>query len=123
MRPLDELERYLRRIEQRLLVSAIARGAAIAGLSALVATVALVWIANAFQFAPPALTLSRVSLFLIVAFAVTFGVILPLIALNRRRAAQRVEQQFPEFKEKLITCVDQRESGNPFIEQIGRAHV
>lgn len=118
MRPFDELEGYLKRIQQRIAMSTLARGAALAFGSALIATVVLVWIANQFAFADGVVTGSRLLLFLVCAFAVSFGVIVPLLRLNQRRTAREVESKFPQFGERLLTCVEQKESGNPFLDLV-----
>lgn len=118
MRPFDELEGYLKRIQQRIAMSTLARGAALAIGSALLATVILVWIANAFAFAEGVVTGSRLLLFLVCAFAVSFGIIVPLLRLNQRRTAREVESRFPQFGERLLTCVEQKESGNPFLDLV-----
>ena len=118
MRPFDELEGYLKRIQQRIAMSTLARGGALAFGSALLATVILVWIANAFGFSEGVVTTSRLLLFLVCAFALSFGIILPLLRLNQRRTAREVESKFPVFGERLLTCVEQKESGNPFLDLV-----
>jgi hypothetical protein len=85
---------------------------------ALVATLVLVLITNAYAFSDGSMTGARVILFLALAFALGFGVLLPLIRLNERRAARRAEEECPEFEERLLTLAERREAGqsDPFME-------
>ncbi len=106
MKTRDLLDAYLQRLEQRIRWGALARGAAILGAAALGVTVAAVLIANEFAFSALSVTAARVAVFLSVAFALSFGLVLPLIRLNRRRAARRAEKQFPEFKQRLLTYTE-----------------
>ena len=52
MNPLDQVNVYLRELESRLRWSAISRGIACTALAALIATVVLVLVINAFAFSP-----------------------------------------------------------------------
>ncbi|MEB2362903.1 MAG: hypothetical protein HUU41_14480 [Bryobacteraceae bacterium] len=117
MNALDQLNQYLRRLESRLKFAAVSRGAAVAALAALAATVLLVLLANRFAFSEISVTGARVLLFLALAFAIAFGTVLPLLKLNRRTAARRAEQQFPEFEQRLLTLAEKnREESGPFLE-------
>jgi hypothetical protein len=78
----DQLDSYIEQLEGRLRVGALARGAAILGAAALAATVVLVLITNAFAFSHASLISARVALFLALAYAVGFGLVLPLYKLN-----------------------------------------
>lgn len=120
MRPLDELNRYLESIRRRLMAEALLRGAAIAAVSALVVTVALVLVTNSFAFSENSLRWSRVFLFLAVAFAVSFGVVAPILAINRRRAARKAERAFPEFNQRLVTCLESADKQNPLLHLLAR---
>ncbi len=51
MTSLEQINRYLRDLQIRMRVLAATRGAAIAGVTALLGTLLLVWIANRYQFA------------------------------------------------------------------------
>jgi len=90
-----ELHSYVGRIERRLRLAALSRGAAFVASIALLATVTLVLIASAFAFSEGSITGSRLALFIILALAGLFGLGLPLWRLNRRRAVGRAEAQFP----------------------------
>src|SRR6266496_645408 len=115
MNTVETLNRYLHAAERRLKMFALSRGAAILAVVALALTVTLAIIANTFQFAPAIVLVSRLLLFLSLAFALTFAGIMPLLRLNRRNAARRIEEQYPEFQQRLLTFAERRDSGNPFL--------
>ena len=93
------------------------RGAAILTSVALAATVVLVLITNALAFSRWSITSARVALLFALVLAVTFGIALPLIALNRRRAARQAEDMFPEFKQRLVTFAERDvEKREPFLD-------
>ena len=96
---LNRLSDYLARIERRLRVLTITQGAAIFFGAALIATVLAVIMANHFAFSDPSVIWARVLLFIALALAVAFGLVVPLLHLNRRKAARAVEQKFPQFEE------------------------
>jgi hypothetical protein len=102
----DQLNFYIQQLERRLRLGAMFRGAAILTSVALAATVVLVLITNALAFSRWSITSARVTLLFVLVLAVTFGIALPLIALNRRRAARRAEEMFPEFKQRLVTFAE-----------------
>src|SRR5712671_5822091 len=118
MNPLDRLSEYLRSIEKRLRVLAWTRGAAIAAGAALVATVILVLIANAYAFSSNSLLASRTALFLALALALGGGLLLPLLRLNRKRAAKEAENKFPGFEQRLLTFTERQQANtaDPFLE-------
>src|SRR6266478_4622475 len=118
MNPLDRLSEYLRSIEQRLRVLAWTRGAAIAAGAALISTVILVLIANSYAFSNDSLLASRTVLFLALALALGGGLLLPLLRLNRRRAAREAENKFPEFEQRLLTFSERANANasDPFLE-------
>jgi hypothetical protein len=113
----DQLNSYIRQLERRLRLGAIVRGAAILTSVALAATVVLVLITNALAFSHWSITSARVALLFALVLAVTFGIALPLTALNRRRAAREAEIAFPEFKERLVTFAERdAEKREPFLD-------
>lgn len=116
MNPLEQVNSYLRSLEHTLRLRSLARGAAIVALGALGATLALVVYANSRAFAPATVKLSQVILFLCVAAMLGFGLLIPLLRLNRKRAAGRAEQRFPEFNQRLVTFIDKPDAGDPFLE-------
>jgi hypothetical protein len=118
MRPFDELMAYLARIRKRMILSAVLRGAAIAAVCALLATVVLVLLTNAMAFSATSLTWSRALLFLSIAFAVAFGLIAPILAINDRKAARQAEAANPAFDHRLTTCVEAERS--PMLDLLAR---
>src|ERR1700733_512407 len=69
----SQLDAYIAKLEGRLRLGALLRGAAILTSAALVATVLLVLIANHFAFSTFSLTSSRILLLIVMASAVGFG--------------------------------------------------
>ena len=113
----DQLNSYIQQLERRLRLGAMLRGAAILTSVALAATLILVLITNALAFSRWSITSARVALLFALVLAVTFGIALPLIALNRRRAARRAEEMFPEFKQRLVTFAERdAERREPFLD-------
>jgi hypothetical protein len=113
----DQLNSYIKQLEKRLRIGALLRGAAILTSVALVATVLLVLITNAFAFSGWSITSARVILLFALALAVSFGIALPLKALSRRRAARKAESIFPEFQQRLVTFAERdAQVREPFIE-------
>src|SRR5437660_12235684 len=123
MNPLDRLSEYLRSIEKRLRVLAWTRGAAIAASAALIATVILVLIANSYAFSSNSLLASRTVLFLALALALGGGLLLPLLRLNRRRAAREAENKFPGFEQRLLKFTEgsHDHSSGPSLEVLAAA--
>jgi len=118
MNPLDQLSHYLSAMERRLRLLALSRGSAVTALAALVLTVAAVLGANAFAFSNGAVLGARVVLFLGVAGAIAAALIVPLVRLNRRRAARAAEQKHPEFEQRLLTLSERAGSADsdPFLQ-------
>src|SRR5580765_2452655 len=118
MNPLDRLGEYLQTVEKRLRFLTWTRGAAIAAGAALVSTIVLVLIANAFAFSSSSLLASRTALFLALALALGLGLLIPLLRLNRRRAAKDAENKFPEFEQRLLTFTERQAAtpSDPFLE-------
>lgn len=106
MNALERLNSYVAGIERALRIFALSRGAAVVAVSALAATLLLVLAANRFAFSETSVSLARLLLFLAVAFALGFGLILPLFRLNRRRAARRAEERNPDLEQRLLTVVE-----------------
>lgn len=116
MTALQELDAYLRRLGNRLRLSAASRGFAIVAPSALAVTVLLVWISNRYQFAHNIVVPLRILLFLVVLSALWFGMIVPLARLRRRRVTKLAEDRIPDFEERLLTLTERRDAANPFTE-------
>ena len=117
MKPLDRLSEYLGAVERRLRWVAVTRGIAATAAAALIFTVVAVLVANHFSFSDPSVLSARMLLFLGLAFAIAVALIVPIIRLNRRRAARETESQFPQFEERLLTFSERVEQNpsDPFL--------
>jgi len=117
MNPLTGLTEYLGRVERRLRVLTWTQGAAIAAGAALVFTVLAVLVANGFAFSEPSVVWGRVLIFVALALAIGIGLVVPLLRLNRHRAARATERKFPEFEERLLTFTERSEANpeDPFL--------
>jgi hypothetical protein len=116
MNPLEQVNSYLHRLEARLRWTAFSRGTAYTAMAALFTTVILVLIINFFAFSPGSLRVARLLLFLSLAFAFSFGLIVPLLRMNRGKAARLAERSVPEFKERLLTFAEKHPQQDPFLE-------
>jgi len=116
MNPIEQLNAYLNRLEARLRLRLLSRGAALAAAAALGATVALVLIANELAFSPAIVAAARVALFLCVALAVAFAILIPLLRHNRLHAARAAEQKAPELEQRLLTLAERTDRDDPFLE-------
>jgi hypothetical protein len=112
----EQLNLYIGQVQQRLRLDVGVRGAAVVTAVALVATVLLTLILNAFAFPEHGLTPARLVLLAIVAAAVGFGLALPWLRLNRRRSIHHAEAAFPELDQRLVTFSEREQAGDPFIE-------
>ena len=118
MKPLDRLSEYLGAIERRLRLIALTRGLAVTAGMALALTIAAVLVINQFAFSNGSVIGARVFLFLGLAFAIAAALIIPVIRLNRRKAARRAEARYPQFEERLLTFTEriEKDPGDPFLE-------
>src|SRR5258705_9097064 len=117
MNPLDRLSEYLRTVEKRLRLLTWTRGAAIAAGAALISTIVLVLIANSYAFSSSSLLASRTVLFVAIALAVGAGLLIPLLRLNAKRAAEKAEEKFPAFEQRLLTFSEKTKANqsDPFL--------
>jgi len=122
MNTLEAVNYYLRRIERALGFIVLTRGAAITAGVALAATVLLSVLIYRNAFAPGALAAARFALFLSIGVAAAFGIVVPLLALNRRRAARHAERAHPEFEQRLLTIAERGdvEPRDPFLVLIAQ---
>src|SRR3984957_8310031 len=111
----EQVHAYIAQLEQRLRWNALLRGLAIVAGGALLATLALVTIANALAFSQGSVTAARFALIIILAIAAGAGLALPLRRLTRRRAVATAEAAFPQFQQRLTTFTE-RDGQDPFIE-------
>ncbi len=116
MTALEQLNAYLGRLQQRLRLFAISRGVGIVTATALFLTLALVWIANRFEFAQTLIWPFRVVLFASLATAVSFALLIPLFKVNRRWVTQLAEHRIRGFEERLLTFSERNNPANPFTE-------
>jgi len=114
MNPIEQLNSYLRAVEARIRALAVSRGFAVTTVTALASTIALVALANRFGFAPGAVFGARLAMFILVGAALCLGLIVPLVRLNRRETARRMEQRFPAFQERLLTVTERGGETDPF---------
>ena len=118
----EQLNSYISQVERRLRLGTAARGAAILTLAALLTTMVLVLIANAFGFSQASIASARAILVLALLSVLVYGIALPLLYLDRQSAVGKVESAFPKFKQRLMTFAerDPRAPGSdarePFIE-------
>ena len=117
MSALESLDGYLKQLERKMRLVAWTRGVAVAAFCALVATALLVLYTNSTAFADRDVLVARFVLFLVLALALTFGIVIPLLKVNRRRAARRAERALP-FGDRLLTVVEHRNDSDPFLELI-----
>src|SRR5580658_1197278 len=117
MNPLEGLAQYLDRLEHRLRMFAWTRGAAAVVGAALILTVAIVASLMLAAFSPSGLILGRFVLFIGIGAAIAVGLVVPLMRMNRRRAAQLVEQKHPGFDQRLLTFTERSRdnASDPFL--------
>jgi len=119
MKARKRLNACLRSIEGRLRLLALWRGLAALAATALAATVLLVLLANHFAFSRPSVVAAQWLLYLALGLAAGFGLALPLIRLNARRAAARAERCLPELEQRLVTIAERNAAegqDDPFLE-------
>ena len=116
----DQLNHYLRGLETRLRWLTVSKGIAIALGVALAATLAMVWFTNALAFSDTSITIARVVLFLALAAALGFALVLPLLRLNQHKTVKRAESTFPEFDQRLLTYIERGEARDPMLDLLAR---
>jgi hypothetical protein len=112
----DQLNHYLRGLETRLRWLTVSKGIAIALGVALGATLLMVWFTNALAFSDTSITIARVVLFLALAVALGFALVLPLLRLNQQKTVKRAESTFPEFNQRLLTYHERGEAQDPMLD-------
>ena len=117
MNPLEGLAQYLDRLERRLRFFAWTRGAAAVAAAALILTVVIVGVLMMSAFPSYGLILGRFVLFLGIGGAIAAALVIPLMRMNRRRAAQEVEQRHPGFDQRLLTFTERSRdnAADPFL--------
>ena len=113
----SELNSYITRLQQRLRVGVWLRGAAIFTATALAVTVALVLLLNRLAFPAHGITAGRLTIFVALAVAAVFGIVLPVIGVTREWAVGKAEAANPGLEQRLTTFEEQvRKSNDPFLE-------
>src|SRR6185437_3863286 len=117
MNPLEGLAEYLDRLERRLRLFTWTRGAAAIAAAALLLTVIIVAVLMMAAFSPSGLLVGRFMLFVGVGAAIALGLVAPLLALNRRRAATEIEKRHPGFDQRLLTFTERADAdpSDPFL--------
>ncbi|MDE3197302.1 MAG: hypothetical protein KGN84_13210, partial [Acidobacteriota bacterium] len=117
MNPLESLQQYLDRLERRLRLATWTRGAATVFGAALLLTLAIVGILLWVAFTPSSLIAGRFVLFVGIGGAVAAALVVPLMRMNRRRAAQEGEQKHPGFDQRLLTFTEKARdnASDPFL--------
>jgi len=90
MNPLESLSQYLDRLERRLRWITWTRGAAAIAGAALMLTLVIVGVLIWATFTPSTLVAGRFVLFVGIGAAVAVALVVPLMRMSRRRAAQEV---------------------------------
>jgi len=106
----EQLNLYIRQVQQRLRLDASLRGAAIIASVALASTIVITLILNVYAFPERGLTPARLVLFGVVVAAVALGLAWPLSRLSWRRSVGRAEQGFPEFEQRLVTFTEKEQT-------------
>src|SRR5580704_18191380 len=117
MNPLEGLAQYLDRLERRLRLFAWTRGAAVVLGAALILTILIVAALMWSAFTPSGLILGRFVLFLGIGGAIAAMLVIPLMRMNRGRAAREVEQRHPGFDQRLLTFTERSRdnAADPFL--------
>src|SRR3569833_668866 len=117
MNPITSLGQYLDRLEKRLRLFAWTRGAAATVGIALLLTLVIVGVMMGSAFTPSSLLAGRALLFLGIGAVVAVALIVPLLRMNRRRAAGEVERRRPGFDQRLLPFHEKQQSNadDPFL--------
>ncbi len=102
----DRLNLYIHQLHQRLRLGVSLRGVAILTATALITTVLLVLILNAFAFPVRGLTGARSLLLMRDGFGRSPRSRASLAASHARRATEVAESAYPEFQQRLLTFDD-----------------
>ncbi len=112
----EQLNQYLRGLESRLRLLTWSKGAAITCGVALGATLGLVFVTNSYAFSDTSMLVARIVLFLSLAVAIGVGLVMPLLKLNERGAANKAEAANPAFEQRLLTYLERRDQQDPMLE-------
>ena len=73
-------------------------------------------VANALAFSEGSITGARLALFCILAFAASFGLVIPISRLSRRRAVRKAEEMFPAVPAAPRHLHRKEGDDDPFLE-------
>jgi hypothetical protein len=116
MTPLEKFENYLREVERRVRWATLSRGAALSAVLTLAATVAAAGLTVWFALSAGSLLAGRALIFLSVGGGLALGLLLPLLRVNRRRAARLIERAEPGFEQRVTTI--ESAPANPFSQLV-----
>jgi hypothetical protein len=102
----EQLNLYIRRVQQRLRMDAALRGIAVVSVVALATTVLLAYVLNHYAFPERSITPSRLGLLATLLVAISIGLAWPLLRINRRRSVLRAERSFPQLQQRLLTFAE-----------------
>ena len=119
--PFQSIEGYVSRVQRRLRLALASRGLGATVVTALLLTLACVYIANRFAFSNYSVVSSRAILFGTLIAVLVWVLIRPLLRLDRGRTAAQIEKSVPAFDGRVETLVDQTsdnkgEKPNPLID-------
>ena len=119
--PLQSIQGYVSRVHTRLRLALASRGLGATVVTALLLTLACVYIANRFAFSNSSIVSSRAILFGTLIAVLVWILIRPLLRLNRGRTAAQIEKSVPAFDGRVETLVDQTSGNkgaepNPFLD-------
>jgi len=117
MTALQRFQSYLEAVERRLRWKALAAGAAILAAAALFATILLSLTADRFAFSEASLFWTRAVLFLSIGLSIVFALAIPILRINRRSTAARVERDVEGLDQRALTLAAAPEE-NPFSELV-----
>ncbi|KAA6458355.1 DUF4175 family protein [Acidobacteria bacterium AB60] len=113
----SELNSYIARVHQRLRLGAWLRGAAVFAATALVVTVALVFVLNRLAFPHAGVSAGRIALLLALGAAALLGLAVPLARITRDWAVRRAERANPDLEHRLTTFAERNDkAADPFLE-------
>ena len=119
--PFESIQGYVSSVQRRLRLALASRGLGATVATALLLTVACVYVANRFAFSNSSVAGSRMILVGALIAVLVWVLIRPLLRLDRGRTAAQIEKSVPAFDGRVETLVDQTSAGkgeqpNPLID-------